>query len=101
MDAIEKRKAELAGSEEERRKVRARIDGKLSGLEDALRKALAALRLGDTDDASKTIAGIDVAALRADIATFEGFEDGFRSILFDKTGIHAEKVRASTAASAR
>jgi len=22
---------------------------------------------------------------------FEGYEDGFRSILFDKTGIHAEK----------
>ena len=30
-------------------------------------------------------------ALKSDIKRFEDFEDGFRSILFDKTGIHAEK----------
>lgn len=91
VDAIEKRKAELAGSEEERRVVRARIDEKLAALDNSLRSALAALRLGDAEDASKAISAIDVAGLRTDIALFEGFEDGFRSILFDKTGIHAEK----------
>ena len=91
VDAIEKRKAELAASEEERLAVRARIDEKLTALDDSLRTDIAALRLGDAEEASRAIAGIDVGAIKADIALFEGFEDGFRSILFDKTGIHAEK----------
>jgi len=34
---------------------------------------------------------IDIESLRKNIYKFESYEDGFRSILFDKTGIHAEK----------
>ncbi|TAL33435.1 MAG: hypothetical protein EPN93_13730 [Spirochaetes bacterium] len=91
VDAIEKRKAELAGSEEERQRVRARIGEEIRMIEDALRGGLQNLELGLTDEARASLRGIDLETLKGDIALFESFEDGFRSILFDKTGIHAEK----------
>ncbi|MBN2077932.1 MAG: AAA family ATPase [Spirochaetes bacterium] len=91
VDAIEKRKAELEGSEEERTAVRRSIDGRLEAIEASLDRGLADLREGRYDDALAALGGIDIPSLRADIGKFEGYEDGFRSILFDKTGIHAEK----------
>jgi chromosome segregation protein len=91
VDAIEKRKAELEGSEQERSQVRRVIDERISAAEDALRKAAAEIRGGMADRALDILASIDMVSLKNDILKFEGYEDGFRSILFDKTGIHAEK----------
>ena len=91
VDAIDKRKAELSGSERERGEVRRRIDERIFALGDALERAIAELRAGRTDPALSLLSSIDLEPLRLDIQRFEGYEDGFRSILFDKTGIHAEK----------
>ncbi len=91
VDAIEKRKAELAGSEEERQSVRARINERVTSVDGALQEALRHLEIGMTDDAKSVLRDIDIDGLRDDITRFESFEDGFRSILFDKTGIHAQK----------
>ncbi|TFH41765.1 MAG: hypothetical protein E4G96_04855 [Chrysiogenales bacterium] len=91
VDAIEKRKAELEGSENERTAVRKSIDERIGAIEAALGRATGCLRDGRTNDALAALGEIDITSLKADIGKFEGFEDGFRSILFDKTGIHAEK----------
>ncbi len=91
VDAIDKRKAELAGSEQERREVRARIDDRLKAFEEALRDARRHLAGAAADRALEALRAIDVEGLRRDIGLFESYEDGFRSILFDRTGIHAQK----------
>jgi chromosome segregation protein len=91
VDAIDKRKAELEGSEHERTEVRRRIDERINAIEEALRKAAREVREGNTEAALSSLSAVDVASLKNDIMKFEGYEDGFRSILFDKTGIHAEK----------
>ena len=91
VDAIEKRKAELEGSEAERVLVRNDIDERMAAVEQGLRAAVTALEEGRTADALAGLRGLDMAPLRRDIQKFESYEDGFRSILFDKTGIHAEK----------
>jgi chromosome segregation protein len=91
VDAIEKRKAELEGSEQERAEVRRRIDERINSIEDSLRKAALEIRQGGIDGALAALDAVDMASLKTDIMKFESYEDGFRSILFDKTGIHAEK----------
>ncbi len=91
VDAIEKRKAELAGSETERQEVRARLGSALESAASAVSGALEKCESGDAAGAAALLRGVDMAALSRDLALFEGFEDGFRSILFDRTGIHAEK----------
>lgn len=91
VDAIDKRKAELAGSEEERQRTRAKIDIGLKELDGAVQEALRQIDLGLAGEAKQALAGISVEDLKKDIMIFESFEDGFRSILFDKTGIHAQK----------
>jgi chromosome segregation protein len=91
VDAIEKRKAELEGSEHERSEVRRRIDERINAIEEALRKAAREIREGAMDGALAALSAVDMASLKNDIMKFESYEDGFRSILFDKTGIHAEK----------
>ncbi len=91
IDAIERRKAELSGSEEERKRVRDRIDETLTSLEKVLADALRLIEANNVDDARMALLSIDLRGLRGDIVLFESFEDGFRSILFDKTGVHAEK----------
>ncbi|OHD65503.1 MAG: hypothetical protein A2176_14015 [Spirochaetes bacterium RBG_13_51_14] len=91
VDAIEKRKAELEGSERERVLVRERIDKRIEALEETVRAAVADLRGGRIESALSALETVDTASLRKDILMFESYEDGFRSILFDKTGIHAEK----------
>ncbi len=91
VDAIEKRKAELEGSEAERVLVRNSIDERMAAVEQGLRGAVNALEEGRTEDALSALRSVDMASLRRDIEKFESYEDGFRSILFDKTGIHAEK----------
>ncbi len=91
VDAIEKRKAELEGSEKERVQARAGIDFLLEEIEANLKKAIADLQQGRTGDALSSLKSMDTGPLRGAIRKFESYEDGFRSILFDKTGIHAEK----------
>ncbi len=91
VDAIEKRKAELEGSEAERVLVRNSIDERMAAVEGGLRGAVTALEEGRATDALAALRAVDMSGLRRDIEKFESYEDGFRSILFDKTGIHAEK----------
>ncbi|MBN1498229.1 MAG: AAA family ATPase [Spirochaetes bacterium] len=91
VDAIEKRKAELEGSEQERVEVRRLIDERIAAIEESLRRTAMEIRGGMAESALALLAAIDMASLKRDIQKFESYEDGFRSILFDKTGIHAEK----------
>jgi len=91
VDAIERRKAELMSSEQERQEIRERIGKGLSLFQNSLQEAMAYIREHRPDEALAALEGIDVSRIIDDINLFEGFEDGFRSIVFDKTGIHAEK----------
>jgi chromosome segregation protein len=91
LDAIEKRKAELAGSEEERQKVKVKIDENLNILTKQIEEAIDLLKCNNVIEANKILDEIDTEVLKSNIKKFEDFEDGFRTILFDKTGIHAEK----------
>ncbi len=91
VDAIEKRKIELEDSEEERQEVKQLIENEINVIEMNLHNALDELKLKSVDKAWAFLEKIDIAVLRQNIYKFEGYEDGFRSILFDKTGIHAEK----------
>jgi chromosome segregation protein len=91
LDAIGKRKAELADSEEERQTVKLKIAENLNALSNHLHEAVNMLNINKHMEAIELLSKIDIEALKSDIKQFEDFEDGFRSILFDKTGIHAEK----------
>ncbi|MBN2403519.1 MAG: AAA family ATPase [Spirochaetes bacterium] len=91
LDAIEKRKAELSGSEEERQKVKVKIADHLSSLSSNISRSVDMLNAGRYIEAAELLNNIDIEMLKSDIKIFEDFEDGFRTILFDKTGIHAEK----------
>ncbi len=91
IDEIDKRKAELTGSENERETVRNNIHESVEGIRENLRQAAANLEKGEGSRALELIRTIDIDELWNTIVKFEGFEDGFRSILFDKTGIHARK----------
>ncbi|HSA13236.1 MAG TPA: AAA family ATPase [Spirochaetota bacterium] len=91
VDAIEKRKAELMDSEEQRNRVRDGIHKSFREIESLLNRALQSLEAGIPEEALSALRSIDLSALRSEFGVFEGYEDGFRSILFDKTGIHAEK----------
>ncbi len=93
IDAIDRRKAELLDSEMERQEVRDRIEKRLEELTIALNSARLALSGGRTEEALEGLNSLDIPGLREDIVTFEGYEDGFRSILFDKSGVHAEKEK--------
>ncbi len=96
IDAIDKRKAELIDSETERQNVRNRINGSITDIESNLRKAITSLESSMSEDALAILRKIDINSLASDIGKFESYEDGFRSILFDKAGIHAEKERLDT-----
>lgn len=91
VDAIEKRKIELEDSEQERQDVKRLIEDELNVIEMNLHNALDELKLKSVEKAWSFLEKINIAVLRQNIYKFEGYEDGFRSILFDKTGIHAEK----------
>ncbi|HQO23165.1 MAG TPA: hypothetical protein PLM72_08810, partial [Spirochaetota bacterium] len=91
IDAIDKRKAELMNSEEERQNVRGDIHFKLSTISNKLNEAKEFLRSGVSSEALSLIESINVEDLASKISMFESYEDGFRTILFDKTGIHAQK----------
>ncbi len=91
IDAIEKRKIELEDSEQERQEVKRLIGEELNGIEMALKNTMDELNLRSVEEAKKYLAGVNIVSLREHILKFESFEDGFRSILFDKTGVHAEK----------
>ena len=91
VDAIEKRKLELEDSENERQEVKSQIEDMLNIIEMNLNNALDELKLKSFDRAWMFLEKIDIESLRKNIYKFESYEDGFRSILFDKTGIHAEK----------
>ncbi len=91
LDAIEKRKAEMTVSEEERQTVKGKIAEGLNNIRKHLQKALADLDGDMKAGAIESLKNINIESLQNDIRKFENYEDGFRSILFDKTGIHAEK----------
>lgn len=91
VDAIEKRKLELEGSEQERQEVKRLIEEELNIIEMNLLNALDELKLKSVEKAWVFLENVKIENLRQNIYRFEGYEDGFRSILFDKTGIHAEK----------
>jgi chromosome segregation protein len=91
IDAIDRRKAEMTESEGERVSVRDSIHNRLKDYEGKLHEALRAINGGISEEASRVLASIDFTALKDEVVKFESFEDGFRSILFDKTGIHAKK----------
>ncbi len=91
VDAIERRKAELIDSEQQRQKIKKRIDDQLRLFTANMEKSIENIRQGYSERALQYLEKIDTKSLMENIRIFEGFEDGFRSILFDKTGIHAEK----------
>lgn len=91
VDAIEKRKIELENSENERQDVKRLIENELSQIEMDLNNAIDELKLKSFDRAWMFLEKIKIGVLKDHIYKFESYEDGFRSILFDKTGIHAEK----------
>lgn len=91
VDAIEKRKIELEDSEQERQEVKRLIEDELNVVEMNIHNALDELKLKSVEKAWAFLDKINIESLRENIYKFEGYEDGFRSILFDKTGIHAEK----------
>jgi chromosome segregation protein len=91
LDAIEKRKAELAGSEEERQSVKIKIFESLNNFSNYINDAINLLNENKFIEANDKLSKIDIEQLKSGIKKFEDFEDGFRTILFDKTGIHAEK----------
>jgi len=91
VDAIDQRKAELQDSEYERQNVRDEIHNSLREMDDILNRVLRDIKNGMTDEAVRLLTEIDVIKLNDNVSKFESYEDGFRSILFDKTGIHAEK----------
>ncbi|HQG43304.1 MAG TPA: hypothetical protein PLE64_11395, partial [Spirochaetota bacterium] len=97
VDAIEKRKSELESSESQREQVREQIHSELAEAETCLQNALHNLSLNLVDEAIQQLKKIKFDVLKQDIQLFENYEDGFRSILFDKTGIHAEKERLDKA----
>jgi chromosome segregation ATPase len=91
VDAIDRRKAEIMGSEQERQEVRRTIHERLDSLVARVNEAVRLLAAGDAGRASELLRGLDVESLRELVNRFESYEDGFRSILFDKGGIHSEK----------
>ncbi|MCP4136571.1 MAG: AAA family ATPase [bacterium] len=91
VDAIDKRKAELQESEGEREEVRRNIRESINAIDHSIRDAQSSLNLGIVEEAMDHLNKIEIVALREEIEKFESYEDGFRSLLFDKTGIHAEK----------
>ena len=91
IDAIDKRKAELRGSENERLEIKEKINEGIKNIDIYLIKAKQELEAGMLTEAMVKLEKIDIKSLQSDIGKFESYEDGFRSILFDKTGIHAKK----------
>lgn len=91
IDAIEKRKAELSDDEQARQALSGHITKRFSELDSSIDEARSCLRMGLTEDASRILGTMNFSELSADFKRFEAYEDGIRSILFDKTGIHAQK----------
>ncbi len=91
VDAIDRRKAEIMDSERERQEVRRTIHERLDTLIARVNDAVRLLSGGNAAQASDLLRGLDVESLRELVNRFESYEDGFRSILFDKGGIHSEK----------
>ncbi|MFW6366645.1 MAG: chromosome segregation SMC family protein, partial [Spirochaetota bacterium] len=91
IDAIDRRKAELQESEDERQEVRRRMHDAFTGIREGIESVRSALDGNDIQEAYRLLDGMDIDLLSELVTRFESFEDGFRSILFDKTGIHAQK----------
>jgi len=91
IDAIEKRKEELIVSENERQGVRDDIYNRIEFIDNSIQEVKRSIHEGRFDEAVRYIHEIDIKLLKGEILRFENYEDGFRSILFDKTGIHADK----------
>ena len=93
IDAIDKRKAEMLKSEEERQGVRTKIHESLKSLEDQLLEALRCIETGISEEALRILKTVDLEALGKNVTKFESYEDGFRSILFDKNRYSREEGR--------
>ncbi len=91
IQAIDRRKAELQNSEDQRQQVRSEFHGLLEKADESLSAVRKFLSDGLIEDALDALKTVDMSVIRDAVGRFESFEDGFRSILFDKTGIHARK----------
>ncbi len=91
IEAIEKRKEELVQSESERVVVRDSIYSRLKELESVIQEAKRNASASLMNETVESLNKISIDDLFNSIKKFESYEDGFRSILFDKTGIHAKK----------
>ncbi len=91
IDAIDRRKEELQSSEDERQQVKSEIASCVGAMEEAVLSARRALQSGSAAEAAERLSEADFDRFRTLLDRFESYEDGFRSILFDKTGIHARK----------
>lgn len=101
IDAIEKRKAELIESEGERLDVKENISSILKNLDEIVQQAIQNLNINMPEESSRLLKQINVTELKDLIEKFESFENGFRDILFDKAGIHAQKEELDKKISAK
>nr|HPJ39057.1 AAA family ATPase [Spirochaetota bacterium] len=91
VEEIDSHKAEWLKSEHERQDVQKLIYDKLDDLSGRISGALESLRNGGPSDAAAALEALDMGSLRELIEKFESYGDGFRSLLFDKGGVHSEK----------
>ena len=91
LDTIEKRKAEFTASEGRRQEIRNNINHRIDTISLLIKNSLNELNLGKIDNAVAQLSEIDIDLLQNEIQIFEDYEDGFRSILFDKSGVYAKK----------
>ena len=101
IEAIDKRKAELLESENDRQHVRESFHELLNKTGDALRSMKECLEKGSSGEALELLRSIDMELLNKKVSELESYEDGFRSLLFDKSGIHAKKEELDATISER
>ena len=91
LNAIAQRKEELKDFEQERQGIRSQIYSKIKIIEEKIKEIRKFLHDQNLTDALSSLDQLDLNSFENDIKKFESYEDGFRSILFDEGGIHAEK----------
>ena len=91
VEEIDSHKAEWLKSEQERQDVQKLIYDKLDEFSGRISGALDILRNGGSSDAEAALEALDLQSLRELIEKFESYGDGFRTLLFDKGGVHSEK----------
>ncbi len=95
--ALEQRKTELVAEEGHRQSIKNEIYSELDQLQRDTEQLFGLLSLAANPgenifaDARQILSHFNISALREKIIRFESFEDGFRSIFFEKGGIHSQK----------